>query len=50
MKAIVVTFALAASPSAAVSHHGLSEPILMVLSGALLLTVAALLKRASVRS
>jgi hypothetical protein len=47
MKAIVVMIALLGTPAAAVAHPHISEPTLMVMSGASLLGLASLLRRRS---
>ncbi len=44
MKATLVTMALVGARAATASHPGLSEPALMVMSGAALLGLAALLR------
>jgi len=50
MKATLVTLALTGSHAASAPHYPLGEPALMVLSGTLLLLLAAWLRRATVRS
>ena len=44
MKAIVVMIALLGTPAAAVAHPRISEPTVMVMSGAGLLGLASLLR------